>query len=93
MISVNLFNNFLGFISNGGWGEGRREEGRGRREEGEGRGRREEGGREGGWWMGVVKSHFPASYVFVHMSPVLICLFVIPSSSGLRPCPHVSGYL
>lgn len=54
--------------------------------------RREEG-REGGGGLGVVKSHFPASYVFVQMSPVLICLFVIPSSSGLRPCPHVSGYL
>ena len=48
------------------------------------------GGRGSG---GLVKYYFPAGYVFVQMSPILICLFVIPSSTeGPKARLRVSGY-
>ena len=52
-----------------------------------------EGGGEGGEGRGVVKYYFPAGYVFVQMRPILICLFVIPSSTeGPKARLRVSGY-
>ena len=41
----------------------------------------------------LVKYYFPAGYVVVQMSPILICLFVIPSSTeGPKARLRVSGY-